>query len=111
MSPATALDGPTHRHGQSGVGLLHPADSGVGWVAAAASVPDVDVGIFDFGPTLPSLIAWLFWSSGNALFVETVNRAKDGTKLGYCSLCPSARMTPMKLGNMKSHLASAGICI
>ena len=30
MSPATALDGPTHRHGESGVGLLHPADSGVG---------------------------------------------------------------------------------
>jgi len=30
MSPETALDGPTHRHCESGVGLLDPADSGVG---------------------------------------------------------------------------------
>jgi len=44
MVAATALDGFTHRHGQSGVGLLHPADSGVGWVPSAAGVPDVDVG-------------------------------------------------------------------
>ena len=43
MSPATGLDGPTHRHGKSGVGLLRPADSGVGWVAAIAGVPSVDV--------------------------------------------------------------------
>jgi len=46
-------------------------------------------------------------AGGNASFVETVNRTKNGTKLGYCSLCPSAHMTPMKLGNMKRHLASA----
>ena len=49
------------------------------------------------------------YAGGNASFVETVNRAKNETKLGYCSLCPSAHMTLMKSGNMKSHLASAGI--
>jgi len=48
-------------------------------------------------------------AGGNALFLETVNRAKNGAKLGYCSLCPSAHMTLMKLGNMKRHLASADI--
>ena len=37
----TALDGPTRRHGQSGVDLLHPADCGVVWVAATAGVPVV----------------------------------------------------------------------
>jgi len=45
----------------------------------------------------------------NALFVETVNRAKNKAKLGYCSLCPSAPMTVMRLVDMKRHLASAGI--
>ena len=50
-------------------------------------------------------------AGGNASFVETVNRAKNGAKLGYCSLCPSAPMKPMKLWEMKKHLASAGICI
>ena len=30
MSPTSALDGPTHRHGESCVGLLLPADSDVG---------------------------------------------------------------------------------
>jgi len=30
MSTTTDLDGPTHRHGKSGVGLLDPADFGVG---------------------------------------------------------------------------------
>ena len=48
-------------------------------------------------------------AGGNASFVETVNKAKNGTKVGFCSLCPSARMTPMSLWNLKSHLASAGI--
>jgi len=45
VSTATALDGPTRHHGQSRVGLLHPSDGGVVLVAAAASVPDVDVGL------------------------------------------------------------------
>jgi len=40
MSTATAV---THCHGWSGLGLLHPADGDVVWVAAAAGVPDVDV--------------------------------------------------------------------
>ena len=48
VSTATALDGPTRRHGQSGVNLLHPADCGVVWVAAAAGVPDVDVAFLTF---------------------------------------------------------------
>ena len=39
----TAPDKPTRRHGQSGVGLLDPTDSGVGWVTAAAGVPNVGV--------------------------------------------------------------------
>jgi len=43
MSPATALDGPTHRHGKSGVSLLDPTDSGVAWAAAAAGVPNVGI--------------------------------------------------------------------
>jgi len=30
MSPASALVGPTHRHGESGVDLLDPTDSDVG---------------------------------------------------------------------------------
>ena len=55
MSTATALDGPTHRHGQSGVGLLHLADSGVGWAAAAAGVPDVDVGSLTLFQPRPAL--------------------------------------------------------
>ena len=46
---------------------------------------------------------------GNASFVETDNKTQNRTKLGYCSLCPSPPMTLMKLGDMKRHLASAGI--
>jgi len=48
-------------------------------------------------------------AGGDASFVETVNRTKNGTKLGYCSLCPSAPMTVMALSDMKRHLACAGI--
>ena len=50
-------------------------------------------------------------AGGDASFVETVNRAANGAKLGYCSLCPSAPMKPMNLTDMKRHLASAGIHI
>jgi len=48
-------------------------------------------------------------AGGNVLFVQTVNRAKNRTTLGFCSLCPSACMTPVTLGNLKSHLARADI--
>jgi len=48
-------------------------------------------------------------AGGNASFVETVNRAKNRSKVGFRSLCPSARVTPMTLSNLKSHLALAGI--
>jgi len=40
---ANALDGLTRRHRQSRFGLLRLVDGGVVSVAAAASVPDVDV--------------------------------------------------------------------
>ena len=52
-------------------------------------------------------------AGGNASFIETVNRSKNRSKLGYCSLCTSAPMTLMRLGNMplKRHLAYAGIHI
>ena len=48
-------------------------------------------------------------NGGDALFVGTVKRAKNGAKLGYCSLCPSAPMTVMSLQHMKTHLARADI--
>jgi len=43
-------------------------------------------------------------AGGNATFVKSVNRAKNGTTLGYCSLCTSAPMTLMKHWQMKRHL-------
>ena len=46
---------------------------------------------------------------GNASFVETAIRVKNGSKLGYCSLCPSPPMTLMRLADMKRHLAPADI--
>jgi len=55
MGTMTAPDGSTRRHGQSGVGLLDPTYSGVGWVAAAAGVPDVDVGSLTLVRPRPAL--------------------------------------------------------
>ena len=43
-------------------------------------------------------------AGGNATFVKSVNRAKNSTTLGYCSLCTSAPMTLMKHWQMKRHL-------
>jgi len=62
MSTTTALDGPTHHHGWSGLGPLHPADCDVVWVAVAAGVPDVDVAV-NIGPTALSPLAWHFFRS------------------------------------------------
>jgi len=48
-------------------------------------------------------------AGGNVLFVVSVNRVKNGSKLGYCSLCTSAPMTLMRLWSLKRQLALAGI--
>jgi len=48
-------------------------------------------------------------NGADASWIQIVMRAKSGSKLGYCSLCPSARMTVMSSKDMKIHLARANI--
>jgi len=48
-------------------------------------------------------------NGADASWIPTVIRTKNGTKLGYCSLCPSAPVTLMPATAMKVHLAQANI--